>query len=63
MQDEEVEETQSGLGEEMMEVGEQLPRTRSGVTAASSDSDTVEDSEDDLPSYKDIFTTPSKVWR
>ena len=63
VRDEEVEETHSGPGEEMMEVGQQLPCTHSGVTAASSNSDTVEDSEDDLPSYKDIFTTPSKVCR
>ena len=47
----------SGLWEEM-EMGGQLPCTHSG-TAASSDDDTVGDSEDDLPSFKDIFSTPS----
>ena len=48
-----------GLGEEM-EMGGQLPCTHSG-TAASSDDDTIGDSEDDLPSFKDIFSTPSKI--
>ena len=51
-----------GLGEEMEMGGQQLPQRRSWTVgmAASSDVDT-EDSEDDLPSFRDIFSTPSKL--
>ena len=41
-----------------MEIGRY---THSDMMAASSDDDTVGDSEDDLPSFKDIFSTPSKI--
>ncbi len=44
-----------------METGGQLPRTRTGMTPGSSGDEMTGDSEDDLPSFRNIFSTPSKT--
>jgi hypothetical protein len=44
-----------------MEIGGQLPRTRTGMTPGNSGDETTGDSDDDLPSFRNIFSTPRKV--
>ena len=50
-----------GSGLEEMETGGQLPRPCTGMTPGSSGDETAGDSEDDLPSFRNIFSTPSKI--
>ena len=51
----------SGSGLEERETGGQPPRPCPRMTPGSSGDETAGDSEDDLPSFRNIFSTPSKV--
>ena len=51
----------SGSGLDERETGGQLPRPCPQMTLGSSGDETAGDSEDDLPSFRNIFSTPSKI--